>query len=76
MRLRLFARKRWNDTNYHSFIRRHDTVIVQEWFTVGDAAEYLRVSRRTLHKLTIEGRLPASRVGQERHWFLYQPVEN
>jgi excisionase family DNA binding protein len=51
-------------------------VIVQEWFTVGDAAEYLRVSRRTLHKLTIEGRLPASRVGQERHWFLYQPVEN
>jgi excisionase family DNA binding protein len=42
-------------------------VITKEWFTVEEAAEYLCVSRRTIYKLTQEGRLPAFRIGQERH---------
>ena len=39
----------------------------KEWFTVEEAAEYLRVSKRTIYKLTSEGRLPAFRIGHERH---------
>lgn len=42
-------------------------VIIKEWFTVEEAAEYLRVSKRTIYKLTKEGRLPAFRIGKERH---------
>ena len=42
-------------------------VITKEWFTVEEAAEYLCVSRRTIYKLTKEGRLPAFRIGKERH---------
>jgi excisionase family DNA binding protein len=42
-------------------------LIAKEWFTVTEAAEYLCVSRRTIYKLTMEGRLPAFRIGQERH---------
>ncbi len=42
-------------------------VIAKEWFTVEEAAEYLRVSRRTIYKLTKEGRLPAFRIERERH---------
>jgi excisionase family DNA binding protein len=42
-------------------------VVMQEWFTVEEAAEYLRVSKRTIYKLTEEGRLPAFRIGKERH---------
>jgi excisionase family DNA binding protein len=42
-------------------------VITKEWFTVEEAAEYLCVSRRTIYKLTREGRLPAFRIGKERH---------
>ncbi len=42
-------------------------VIVKEWFTVEEAAEYLCVSKRTIYKLTREGRLPAFRIGNERH---------
>ena len=41
--------------------------ITKEWFTVEEAAEYLCVSRRTIYKLTKEGRLPAFRIGKERH---------
>ena len=41
--------------------------ITKEWFTVDEAAEYLCVSRRTIYKLTKEGRLPAFRIGKERH---------
>jgi excisionase family DNA binding protein len=41
--------------------------ITKEWFTVEEAAEYLCVSRRTIYKLTEEGRLPAFRIGKERH---------
>ena len=42
-------------------------VITKEWFTVEEAAEYLCVSKRTIYKLTQEGRLPAFRIGKERH---------
>ena len=42
-------------------------VVTKEWYTVAEAAEYLCVSRRTIYKLTKEGRLPAFRIGQERH---------
>jgi excisionase family DNA binding protein len=42
-------------------------VITKEWFTVEEAAEYLCVSRRTIYKLTEEGRLPAYRIGRVRH---------
>jgi len=42
-------------------------VITKEWFTVEEAAQYLCVSKRTIYKLTKEGRLPAFRIGRERH---------
>jgi excisionase family DNA binding protein len=42
-------------------------VITQQWFTIEEAAEYLRVSKRTIYKLTKEGRLPPFRLGKERH---------
>ena len=42
-------------------------VLPKEWFTVEEAAEYLCVSKRTIYKLTTDGRLPAFRIGQERH---------
>ncbi len=42
-------------------------VITKEWFTVEEAAEYLCVSKRTIYKLTKEGRLPAFRIGRERY---------
>jgi len=41
--------------------------ITKEWFTIQEAAEYLCVSKRTIYKLTQEGRLPAFRIGKERH---------
>lgn len=42
-------------------------VITKEWFTVEEAAQYLCVSKRTIYKLTKEGRLPAFLIGKERH---------
>ena len=42
-------------------------VITKEWFTVEEAAQCLCVSKRTIYKLTKEGRLPAFRIGRERH---------
>ena len=42
-------------------------VIAKEWFTTQEAAEYLCVSKRTIYKLTQEGRLPAFRISRERH---------
>ncbi|MBI2934559.1 MAG: helix-turn-helix domain-containing protein [Chloroflexi bacterium] len=42
-------------------------VLTKEWFTVDEAAEYLAVSRRTIYKLTKDSRLPAFRIGRERH---------
>ncbi len=41
--------------------------IAKNWFTVEDAAQYLCVSKRTIYKLTQEGRLPAYHLGRERH---------
>jgi len=41
--------------------------VLQEWFTVDEAAEYLRVSRRTIYKLAREDRLPAYLLGRQRH---------
>jgi excisionase family DNA binding protein len=41
--------------------------ITKEWFTIEEAAEYLCVSRRTIYKLTKEGRLSAFLIGKERH---------
>ena len=38
-----------------------------EWFTVEDAATYLRVSKRTIYKWTKEGKLPAYIIGNRRH---------
>ena len=42
-------------------------VIAKEWFRIEEAAEYLSVSKRTIYKLTKEGRLPAFRIGNLRH---------
>jgi len=42
-------------------------VVVKEWFTIEEAAEYLCVSKRTIYKLTQESRLPAFHIGHERH---------
>jgi len=42
-------------------------VVDKEWFTIQEAAEYLCVSKRTIYKLTQEGRLPAFRISRERH---------
>lgn len=42
-------------------------VIIKEWFTVAEAAEYSRLSKRTIYTLTREGGLPAFRIGQEGH---------
>lgn len=40
---------------------------MQEWFTVEEAARYLRVSKRTIYKLTQEGKLATYRLGRQRH---------
>jgi len=42
-------------------------VMAKEWFTIEEAAEYLCVSKRTIYKLTQEGRLPTFRISRERH---------
>ena len=42
-------------------------LIAKEWFTVEEAAGYLSVYKRIIYKLIKEGRLPAFRIGQERH---------
>jgi excisionase family DNA binding protein len=41
--------------------------VTKEWFTVEEAADYLRVSKRTIYKLTKDRRLPAFRIGHECH---------
>ena len=42
-------------------------VAQQEWFTVDEAAEYLRVSRRTIYKLCEERQLVGYRTGNRGH---------
>ena len=38
-----------------------------EWFTVEEAARYLRVSKRTIYKWSSNGRLTAYLIGDRRH---------
>lgn len=38
-----------------------------EWFTVEEAAHYLRVSKRTIYKWSSNGKLPAYLIGDRRH---------
>lgn len=38
-----------------------------EWFTVEEAARYLRVSKRTIYKWSSNGKLPAYLIGDSRH---------
>ncbi len=42
-------------------------MIQQEWFTVDEAGEYLRVSKRTIYKLCKEGHLVGYRTGNRGH---------
>lgn len=42
-------------------------VMQQEWFTVDEAAEYLRISRRTIYKLCKEGTLVGHRTSKRGH---------
>jgi len=39
----------------------------QEWFTVEEAASYLRVSKRTIYKWSSNERLPVYLIGDRRH---------
>lgn len=41
-------------------------VISKEWYTVNEAGEYLGVSRRTVYRLSKEGRLRTYILGKER----------
>jgi len=42
-------------------------VTQQEWFTVDEAAEYLRLSKRTIYKLCQDGYLVGYRAGRRGH---------
>lgn len=47
--------------------RQTDTVM-----TIGELAEYLKLSRSTLYKLCQEGKVPGQKVG--RHWRFHKAV--
>lgn len=47
--------------------RQTDTVM-----TIGELAEYLKLSRSTLYKLCQEGKVPGQKVG--RHWRFHRTV--
>ena len=38
-----------------------------EWLTVGEAAHYLRVSKRTIYRWTRDGKVPAYLIGNHRN---------
>lgn len=40
----------------------------QVWFKVGEAAQYLRVSRRTIYSLCEQGLLVGHRTSSRGHW--------
>lgn len=44
-----------------------DAVLPQRWFTIAEAGNYLRVSRRTIYQLIESGQLPGFRVGNGGH---------
>ena len=39
----------------------------QEWYTIDDAADYLRLSRRSIYQLVEDGVLIGGRIGGTRH---------
>ena len=39
----------------------------QEWYTINEAAQYLRVTRRTIYRFIEKGQLPTYRVGVGGH---------
>lgn len=41
--------------------------VPMEWFTVEEAARYLRVSKRTIYKWASTGKLPAYLIGDHRY---------
>jgi excisionase family DNA binding protein len=41
--------------------------VPMEWFTVEEAARYLRVSKRTIYKWVSIGKLPAYLIGDHRY---------
>ena len=43
-------------------------VIQQEWFTVSEAADYLRVSKRTIYKLCEGDLLVGHRTSKRGYW--------
>jgi excisionase family DNA binding protein len=43
-------------------------IIQQEWFTVDEAAEYLRVSKRTIYRLCQERELVGYRTSRRGYW--------
>ena len=47
--------------------RRNGPVEPQQWFTVSEAAEYLRLSRRSIYQLVEEGQLISHRIAGVRH---------
>ena len=43
------------------------TGVLLEWLTVGEAARYLRVTKRTIYRWTRDGKLPAYLIGNHRN---------
>jgi len=43
-----------------------------EIMTIGETAEYLRISLSSLYKLAQDGRIPCQKVG--RHWRFFKPA--
>ncbi len=40
-------------------------------WTLDDAAAFLRLSRRTVYRMVLDGRLPGHKIGG--HWRLFKP---
>ena len=40
---------------------------MREWYTIDDAADYLRLSRRSIYQLVEDGLLISGRIGGTRH---------
>jgi excisionase family DNA binding protein len=43
-----------------------------EIMTIGETAQYLRISQSSLYKLAQDGRIPCQKVG--RHWRFFKPA--
>jgi excisionase family DNA binding protein len=55
------------DINFMMASKNLSIEVPLEWFTVEEAARYLRVSKRTIYKWSSNGRLPAYLIGDRRH---------